>query len=294
MYVVLLSTVCIWNKNCQFNQSWGCWERAGTLCLEAVLAINAMEKSHQLLSIRSQVVFIKLNCCRLCSPLGWLSGLFWKLWCLSPDLHHHLSITFPFLFWLVCFVFNLKRLFPVSLLIRIDISKFLQCFSVNAAPALISWNYCSVSFVSAVSVIFKHHWVLASLFFQSKLLTSNIPLTDLRIAADLVLTDMNAKFEGLQALLLARKLKQSVVLWSAWNRMSCWVRCHLHNTLPHTSLPGMKARVVKTLICETHTCRLIYLLLSWFLLGKFYYHAIWLNLLYYHRHCVPNSPLISL
>lgn len=41
------------------------------------------------------------------------------------------------------------------------------------------------------SVIFKHRCVLVSLFFQSKLLTSNIPLTDLRIATDFVLTGMN-------------------------------------------------------------------------------------------------------
>lgn len=145
-----------------------------------------------------------------------------------PDPHHQLSITFPFLFWLVGFVFNLKGLFQFPYWLEFTFQSFsnVSLWMQHHRVALISWNYCSVSFVSAVSVIFKHYWVLVSLFFQSKLLPSNIPLTDLRIAADLVLTDMNAKFPDLQALLLARKLKQSVVLWSAQNRMSRWVRCH--------------------------------------------------------------------
>lgn len=50
------------------------------------------------------------------------------------------------------------------------------------------------------------------MFSQSKLLTSNIPRTDLRIAPDLAFAHTNAKFKDSQELLLARKPKQSALI----------------------------------------------------------------------------------
>lgn len=46
------------------------------------------------------------------------------------------------------------------------------------------------------------------MFFQPKLFTSNMLLTDLKIATDLVLTNMKANSKNPQAHLLAGKLKK--------------------------------------------------------------------------------------
>lgn len=55
------------------------------------------------------------------------------------------------------------------------------------------------------------------MIFQSKLLTSNIPRTDLRIAPDLALAHINAKFKDSQPLFFFSK-KAQTISFDLWER----------------------------------------------------------------------------
>lgn len=147
-----------------------------------------------------------------------------------------------------------------------------------------------------VNVIFKHFRVLKSFL--------SVRAACLKYSADWSKDSYRfsahwyeCQFNDLQALLLARELKQSVVLWSPPSRTSRWVRCDISITDSH-QLARYEHELAKALIwgffsavCvwEIHTDRLFIFSLH----PEAQLLGFWLNCtttelfystLYHHRH----------